>query len=128
MRHPSTLFLAAALLAASACASGSGRSANPYSADMGERKQVQIDIQNDNFSDASIWVVVRGSRQKRLGTVTGKSSASFKLNWTFTEPLRLQLDFVAGPKCTTRALQVDPGDVLQLQIAVDMSQMYDWCR
>lgn len=116
--------LAAGLvLALSACASsgGSERLSNPFSQDLASRNQVQIQVQNFNFADATVWVLVRDARRQRLGIVTGKSSAVFTIPWTFSEPLRLEFDLLADVRCITEELSVDPGDILELQISVDPS-------
>ena len=122
--------LAGALLAITGCASGGGpqEARSPFSDDLRERKEVRIHIQNHNFSDATVWVLTRGAQRKRLGVVTGKSDADFTVPWDFSQPMTMEFDLVAGPRCTTRPLEVDPGDVLELQIAVDFAQMSDWCR
>jgi hypothetical protein len=121
--------LAGALLATAGCASGGlQRSGSPFSNDPRERNEVRIHVLNHNFSDATVWTLVRDGRRTRLGMVTGKDEASFTVPWRFSEPLRLQFDLVAGPRCTTENIMVDPGDELEMQIAVDFAMMYDWCR
>ncbi len=118
-----------AVVAASACASGpSQRTATPFSEDLRERQEVRISIQNRNFSDVTLWTLVRDGRRQRLGTVTGKSDAVFTLPWRFSEPMRLEFDLLAGPRCVTDNLDVDPGDTLELQIATDLAMMNSWCR
>ena len=111
------------LLALSACASSGGkeRPTNPFTQDLAERNQVQIQVQNFNFNDATVWVQVRGAKRQRLGTVTGKSSAVFTIPWTFSEPMRLEFDLLADVRCVTEEISVDPGDILELQISVDPS-------
>lgn len=116
-----TALAAALLLPLTGCASsGTGTAAvNPYSQDLEERREVRIDVRNFNFADATVWALARGGDRTRLGIVTGKSSASFTLPWTFSEPLRLEFDLLADVRCMTESLTVDPGDVLELQISVD---------
>ncbi len=127
--HASRLALAGALLAMTACASGGPRrSGSPFSDDLAEREEVRISIQNRNFSDVTLWTLVRDGRRQRLGTVTGKSEAVFTVPWRFSEPMRIEFDFVAGPRCTTENIDVDPGDTLELQISTDLAMMRDWCR
>lgn len=92
---------------------------NPFGNEDPGTAQVRIRVLNFNFSDATVWTVVRSGRRQRLGTVTGKADATFTVPWTFTEPLRLEFDLLAGPRCFTDELSVDPGDVLELQIPVD---------
>lgn len=124
----STVALAGVLLATAACAGGGQRAANPYSSDAGDRNEIRIEIQNRNFSDVTVWALVRDGNRQRLGVVTGKSDSVFTLVWTFSEPLRLEFDFVAGPRCATESLPVDPGDTIELQIAAEFAQMAGWCR
>ena len=128
MTPVSRMVMSGAFLLLAACASPSARRGNPYSSDLEERREVRVEVQNHNFSDATIWAVMREGHRKRLGIVTGKSDSVFTLPWTFSEPLRFEFDLLAGPRCTTEALAVDPGDTLELQISTDIGQMSDWCR
>lgn len=121
--------LAGALLATAGCATGSPqRTGSPFSDDLRERNEVRIHVQNHNFSDATLWTLVRDGQRKRLGVVTGKSDEVFTFPWRFSEPLRIEFDMVAGPRCTTENIQVDPGDTLELQISSDFRMMSSWCR
>jgi len=121
--------VAAAALATAGCASGNPQSAgSPFSQDLAERREIKISVQNNNFSDATLWTLVRDGRRQRLGQVTGKSEAVFTVPWNFSEPMRIEFDLVAGPRCTTENLDVDPGDTLEMIIAVDFGMMSSWCR
>lgn len=124
----SGLVTAAALLATAACAGAPSRAANPYSNDLAERQEIRVQIQNHNFSDATIYSIEREGHRKRLGIVTGKSDSVFTLPWKTSEPLRFEFELLAGPRCTTEAMSVDPGDTLELQISTDSGQMSNWCR
>lgn len=115
---------AALVLALSACASGGGKSAsgNPFAqAEEGEA-EIRVLVRNFNYNDANVWAVVRGARQQRLGTVTGKSDSTFTMPWTFTDALRIEFDLIGGVRCITDPLAVDPGEIIELQISVDPSQ------
>jgi len=101
------------------CATGRNRDPNPYSRDLAERNEVQIHIRNFNFSDATVWVLVRGARQARLGYVTGKSDAVFTVPWTFPDDMSLEFDLLADVRCVTETIPVDPGDILELQISAN---------
>ncbi len=90
---------------------------NPFQAGA-ERDEVKIHVTNLNFSDATLYLVTPGSRQ-RLGIVTGKRSATYTVPWRFSTELRLEIDLLAGAKCTTRPLVVDPGEELELIIDAD---------
>jgi len=122
------LLLAAATLvvASAACASGGRRQSDPFGGGAAS-DQIVIHVRNFNFNDATVWTVVHDGARQRLGIVTGKSDASFTLEWNFSVPLRLEFDLLASVKCVTEELSVDPGDILELQISVEPSQD-DWCR
>lgn len=109
------------LLFAAACASsGATRpAANPFSEELAGRSEVRIHVRNFNFADATVWAIAQEGRRQRLGIVTGKTDSVFTLPWTFSEPMRMEFDLLAGPRCLTEAMTVDPGDILELQISVD---------
>lgn len=77
--------------------------------------RVRIDVVNHNFQDATLHAVWQG-RSRRLGTVTGASDATFILPWGVSLMLRIRIDLLAGPECTTRGIMVDPGDTIFLEI------------
>lgn len=112
---------AAAVLAVEGCAPAQALrgTRNPFGNDDPGSAEVRIRVVNFNFSDATVWTVIRNGRRQRLGTVTGKADATFDVPWTFTEPLRLEFHLLAGPRCFTEELSVDPGDIIELQISVD---------
>ena len=124
---PPALRLAALAVVAAltACASsGAGsqdRTANPFSQELEGRREVQIQVMNFNFSDATVWALARDGRRNRLGTVTGKTDKTFTIPWTFSEPMRIEFDLLADVRCLTEQIMVDPGDILEVQISVDPS-------
>ena len=107
------------LLVMGGCATGTTREGNPFSQDLTERNEVRVEVQNHNFADATVWMLVRDGRRTRLGYVTGKTDAVFTIPWTVPEPMRLEFDLLADVRCVTDQITVDPGDVLELQISVD---------
>lgn len=112
--------LSAGLLALAGCAGGQGaRPADPFSQNLADRQEIQIQVRNFNFSDATVWALVRDGRRIRLGVVTGKSDEVFTLSWKFSEPMRMEFDLLADVRCVTEELVVDPGDILEMQISVD---------
>lgn len=121
---PRLLTGAVVLLGMAACASGRGRqgTGNPFAGSQGESREIQVHVMNFNYNDANVWTVVRDARRERLGTVTGKSDATFTVSWTFTDVLRLEFDLIGGVRCVTDPLSVDPGEIIELQISVDPSQ------
>jgi hypothetical protein len=108
--------LVATMLGLTGCASG-GSGGEPFGQDLAERGEIEIKVVNMNFSDATVWALVNEGSRRRLGIVTGKREEIFTLPWTFSERLRIEFDLVAGPRCYTESLVVDPGDLLELQIA-----------
>ena len=102
-------------LGLSACAS-SQQAGEPSFSGAPPDDEIRVEVQNFNFADATIWALVQGGRRIRLGTVTGKTDSVFTLDWDFSLPLRMQIDLVAGGRCVTEELGVDPGDILLLQI------------
>ena len=80
-------------------------------------------MKNQNFQDARLWLINRRGRVP-LGAVTGKADASF------TTPVAspadvwsVEIDLIGGEWCETEPLPVDPGDVLDLLVVVDVSKM-----
>jgi hypothetical protein len=106
----------ALVLAASACASSGGSAGAPEPFGGSEPTTVRIIIQNLNFQDARLYTY-RADTRRMLGTVTGNSNREFVIDWDFPARMYLEIDMLAGPRCFTEALTVDPGDILELQIA-----------
>jgi hypothetical protein len=123
VRPRATLALLPALLALTACATPGASTDQPFA---DGREEVRIRIQNDNFYDARVYALVDGVR-RQLGYVGGKTDRVFTMPLSFSQVLRLQFDILAGPTCTTEALTVDPGDLLQLQI-LSTPLTSDFCR
>ena len=112
-----TLTSLALLIVIAACATP-GRvveRGTPFSDAPLDENRIRVHVQNDNFSDARLYAIGRGLR-KHLGVVTGKQLAVMDIPWDFSEPLRIEIDLLAGPKCTTRTINADPGDEIDLRI------------
>ena len=82
-----------ALIAVAGCATTGGAPD-----DQGERNQVVIEVQNDNFNQATVYFP-DGSR--RIGVVGGKSEATFQLEWHFPE-IEVQIRLLAGGSAILR--------------------------
>ncbi len=104
--------LACLLSGAIAGCGGGSNIRNPFEA---SEDLVHIQVLNRNFADATLHAVVTGAR-RRLGRVTGHGNATFRLDWPYSRSLRIEIDLLAGRTCVTRELNVDPGDVIELQI------------
>jgi hypothetical protein len=107
--------LAAVLFAAAAgaCSALSGGPENPFEA--GQESQVRIIVINQDFNDATLYARGNGER-RRLGVVTGKTEASYVIPWRLSGTLQIEISILTAGSCTTSPLQVDPGDILELQI------------
>ena len=110
------LLLPAALVG---CSHG-GRTADTSFTEGRGEASVRVFVTNRNFMDATLWAVTTGSRQK-LGVVSGKGEEVFTIPWAFPTDLWLEIDMLAGDRCTTESLPVDPGDDLEVIIDVDMN-------
>ena len=109
-----------ALLVTGACASSSGEWDGEGVYPAFRQTTVRIVVQNRNFADARLYTYRRGTRSL-LGTITGKTDRNFVIDWDQSDPMYMEIDMLAGPKCFTREMQVDPGDILELQIGVNFS-------
>lgn len=117
-----------ATLLAGACGTP-GRSVrveDPFTVDRVGEREVRLHVQNLRFNDARLFAVMPGKRQL-LGTVTGKSDAAFAIPFEIDSPLQIEIDLLAGPRCTTPTLPVDPGDTLDLRIDQNMERHWT-CR
>ena len=72
-------------------------------------------VTNQHFSDATLWALSSG-RRTRLGTVTGKESERFTLDWAQLQDLAIEISILAGERYVTPRLTASPGDRLRLDI------------
>lgn len=105
------------------CASGAGITADdPYTLASDQRpSRVRLVVRNLNFSDVRLFAHSPTGRVS-IGQVGGKQDAEFELDWPTSAYMRVEINMVAGPRCTTQEMQVDPGDILELQVAVVFNQ------
>lgn len=99
------------------CAAAAGPASDPFGGRTGE-KEIKIFITNLAFLDATVYGLTNGAR-RRLGRVTGKKETVFTLPFTHSALFQLEVDIMAGPKCKTERMNVDPGDHLELVIRTD---------
>lgn len=87
------IYLTRALTLALATAASQGV---PAPASQGEpaRREISIEVHNDNFHDATVYAV-RGGIRLRLGFVSGFNSGTFKFRWPEGD-LRMEIKFLAG--------------------------------
>ena len=80
-----------------------------------DEARIHIEVLNRHFQDATLHAIWAGNR-RRLGTVIGITTAEYRLPWTFSEILQIEIDLLAGPECTTRGIVVNPGDIILVEI------------
>jgi hypothetical protein len=76
---------------------------------------VRMTIQNNDFKDATVYAVWDGGTRRRIGMVTGKTSATFTFDWV-SHRLHVEADFVAGEGFVSDEIEVWEGDHLDLVI------------
>ena len=122
LQWPTRLAMAIVVVSSACTAAGTGVAQNPYAYTSTDRPtQVRLLVQNLNFNDARLFALALNGRTP-IGQVSGKQDKEFELNWPLSSPMRIEINMVAGPKCTTQEMQVDPGDILELQIASVFTQ------
>ena len=130
LRPVAARLLAAALVLVAAGCGGGGRPVgsavgDPFSGD-NMSTEIQVRVRNSNFYDASLTALSDTGR-RRLGTVGGNQTAVFTMPWTFTGGLRVEIDLLAGPTCTTDAITVSPGATVEIDILPDFTSS-TYCR
>ncbi|MEX2466266.1 MAG: hypothetical protein WD995_05115 [Gemmatimonadota bacterium] len=120
-----SLTVCALALVVTGCAGGQLQSdgGGPFAASADGPQTISIHVRNLNFSEATLWAVSNSGRQ-RLGVIGGKGDNVYRITWDFSQALQVEIDLLAGPRCTTEPLQVDPGDTLDLQIEVNMQRQF----
>ncbi len=111
------LFLTVWLAALSGCGLLSSREPRGWTAGNENSTEVILDIRNDNANDARVYVRWNGDR-RRLGSVTAKSSATFRTPWRASD-LRIEVDFLAGRGFLSDPAIVSPGDRVDFRIPVN---------
>lgn len=99
---------------------------DPFVEGGGTRQDIRIRVRNNNFYDASLTAIGDTGR-RRLGTVGGNQSAVYTVPWSFTGGLRIEIDLLAGPSCTTDYVTVSPGEEVELEIMAAFDSM-PYCR
>jgi hypothetical protein len=77
---------------------------------------IRVDVENQNFYDATIWVTPDGGIQRRVGSVVGNGRGSFEVPMETTVGVIFRIELLADGWCTTYPVTVSPGDALELEI------------
>ena len=78
------------------------------------RREITLEVRNDNFFDARIYAI-RGGLRQRLGFVNGNGKGTFRFLWLDGD-LWIEINFVAGGRYLSQVIDVQPGDELELTI------------
>ena len=98
---------------------GCATAGNPFPRE-GEAREIEIEVLNLNFSDATLYALRVGQRI-RLGIVTGKESTTFTIEWPVSFDMQIEIRLLGGDRCITREMPVDPGDRLYLEIPQNLA-------
>lgn len=112
-----TLLFAAALLV-TGCATGA--SDNPFGG--GGPDQIRIRVINNNQRNVTVYALASATR-RRLGRVTSNTAETFSMRWPETQELRLELDFLAGPRCYSTSALVSPGEELEVLVRRTLARL-----
>ena len=107
--------LVAAVVVVAGCSTSRRDATNPFEGDVAAAQSIRINVENNNFNEATVRAVARIER--RLGVVSGNGRESFTLNWPTVDDLRIRIDILAGDRFTTNRVSVGPGETVYLQIA-----------
>lgn len=107
--------LVAAVVAVAGCSASRRDVSNPFEGGGAAAQSIRINVQNNNFNEATVRAVARIER--RLGVVSGNGRESFTLNWPTVDDLRIRIDILAGDRFTTNRVSVGPGETVFLTIA-----------
>jgi hypothetical protein len=117
--HRTAFALAVVAILGSGCASASelagGSPDDPMAPNDKYGSVVQLTVQNNDFKDATVYAVWDGGTRRRIGMVTGKTSATFTFDWV-SHRLHVEADFVAGEGFVSDEIEVWEGDHLDLVI------------
>jgi hypothetical protein len=98
---------------------GSTRQADPFAGSAAAATSMRVEVQNDNFNDATIYYTQIGGPERRVGDVVGNGRRSFVVPLEFTGDVRFRIELLADGWCTLHPVVVSPGDVIGLQVVSD---------
>jgi len=81
---------------------------------------IAIEIDNQNFSDLTVYLIWNADR-RRLGSVGGKRSATFRSNW-YGPILQVEVELLAGARHAGPSFSVSPGDDILVEIPPNIDQ------
>jgi len=114
MRRTSTTPILALTLATAACGLF-GRGAHESEFGLVPSDSVTLDVQNQNYYDATLYAVWRNGRRTRLGRVSGNTRGTFAFRWESTE-MQIEIRLLSVGSYFTQPMMVERGDALDLVI------------
>jgi len=111
--------LAALTVLVFAGCAGSARRLDPFSEQGAGATMMQVDVQNNNYYDATIYFTQLGGPELRVGDVVGNGRRSFQVPLEFTGDVRFRIQLLADGWCRTHPVVVGPGEVIGIQIVPD---------
>ena len=116
---PVTLVVSAGFVLLAACASSTP---GVGSASRTQNDTFVVEINNENFLEATIHSRFEGAGERRLGTVFGHSRDTFVLRWQPGQ-LVFKVDLIgAGEFFTYPPIAVNPADFLELRLPVGLER------
>jgi hypothetical protein len=94
----------------------------------GVATSIRLDVENQNFYDATIYVMEDQGPARRVGDVVGNGNRSFQVPWDFAAAMSFRIDLLAGGSCITPPLVVSPGEILGLQIVSNTQVASAYCQ
>ncbi|MDH5589647.1 MAG: hypothetical protein OEZ65_10160 [Gemmatimonadota bacterium] len=88
---------------------------NPFSGSGSGPTEIRIYVENRNFNDVRIYALATGG-PRPLGVVGGNTRGEFRMEWTRLDEIRMRMEFLAGRTFTSNAVNVSPGDRLELYV------------
>lgn len=101
-----TMFIAGCLALACGGSSPELTPAPPVTGD-----SLIIEVENQNFYDATIHYLFGGGNRRRLGMVTGNSRGRFTIRWD-PRPLRFTINFVGAGETVSDDIQTSAGEIV----------------
>ena len=115
MRLPKWMLLVGvACLVGAAPGAGAPHVAAAQAQDSVSPRTISLDVENQNFYDATIYAVRPGLRQ-RVGYVNGEGKSTFSFRWPDGD-LQLEIRLLAVGSYYTQVMDVQQGDELQLTV------------
>jgi hypothetical protein len=96
------------------CALLPGGSGAPDPEEEPLRREITLEVDNQNFHDATLYAIRAGER-RRIGNVGGFNTGSFSFVWTDLD-LRVEIYLLAVGSYYTSPLMIEPGDEVKLTV------------